>query len=144
MVLFAKDIVEKDFLSMAPGATVLEPAKAMAARHHGFVIVEAPMGTPIGIVTEWDVLAKVVAAGRDPADVRLESVMTHGPLVSVDEKAGIDQVAQTMAEKGTRRVLVVEAGKVIGVIRVQTILARLREFINAISAQIARGQTPML
>ena len=143
MALFARDIVEKDFLSMAPGASVLEAAKAMAARHHGFVLVEAPMGNPIGIVTEWDVLVKVVAAGRDPADVRLEAVMTHGPLVSVDGKAGIDQVAQTMAEKRTRRVLVVEGGKVIGVIRVQTIVARMREFINSISAQIARGQSPM-
>ena len=142
MVLYAKDIVEKDFLSMPPHTSVLEAAKAMAARHHGFVIISSAEGTPVGIVTEWDVLAKVVATGRDPADVHLEDILTR-TLVSVDENEGIDRVAQLMARDGTRRVLVVNDGKVRGVVRVQTILARLRDYIDSISAQIARAQAPL-
>ncbi len=142
MVLYAKDIVEADFLSMPPKTSVLEAAKAMAARHHGFLIVSSSEGSPIGIVTEWDVLAKVVAEALDPSHVRVEDIMSRS-LVSVDSKAGIDQVAQIMSEKGTRRVLVVHEGKMIGVIRVQTILARMRDFINSVSAQIARSQAPL-
>src|SRR5207244_5357024 len=67
MVLYAKDIVEPEFLSMRPQTTLLEAAKVMADRHHGFVLVTSAEGRPIGIVTEWDLLAKVVAEGRDPA-----------------------------------------------------------------------------
>ncbi len=142
MVLYAKDILEPEFLSMPPRTTVLEAAKTMAGRHHGFVIVASPPGTPIGIVTEWDILARVVAEGRDPATVRLEDIMTRG-LVFVDANEGIDRVAQIMAEKGTRRVLVEKDGQVRGVIRVQTILARLRDYLDSISAQIARAQMPL-
>ena len=142
MVLYAKDIVETEFLSMPPHLPVIEAAKAMATRRHGFVIVMSPEGTPIGIVTEWDVLAKVVAPGRNPSEVRLQDIMTRA-LVSVDANEGIDRVAKLMAQDGTRRVLVTKDGKILGVIRVQTILARMRDYIDSISAQIARSQLPI-
>ncbi len=48
-----------------------------------------------------------------------------------------------MAQDGTRRVLVTKDGKMVGVIRVQTILARMRDYIDSISAQIARSQLPI-
>jgi CBS domain-containing protein len=142
MVLFAKDIVETEFLSMPPRSTVLEAARAMAARHMGFVIVCAPPDNPIGIVTEWDVLAKVVAEARDPSAVRLEDVMSR-TLVSVGPNDGIDRVAQLMADDGTRRVLVVKDGRMLGVIRARTILSRMRDYIDSVSAQIARAQLPL-
>jgi CBS domain-containing protein len=141
MVLYAKDIVEPQFLSMGPETNVLHAAKAMADRHQGFVIVTSPEGQPTGIVTEWDILAKVVAAGRDPARVRVEELMSK-PLVFVDAKEGIDRVAEIMAERGVRRVLVQKDGKVLGVIRNQTIVRRMRDYIDSISAQIARAHLP--
>ena len=97
---------------------------------------------PAGILTEWDILAKVVAASRDPSAVGLEEIMTQ-PLVSVDPNEGIDRVAQLMAANGTRRVLVVKDGKIVGVIRVRTILARMRDYIDSISAQIARTKAAL-
>jgi len=142
MVLYAKHIVETEFLSMAPHHSVLEAAKAMATRRHGFVIVMSPERTPIGIVTEWDVLVKVVAPGRNPSEVRLQDIMTR-TLVSVDANEGIDRVAKLMAQDGTRRVLVAKDGKILGVIRVQTILARMRDYIDSITSQIARAQLPI-
>src|SRR5438034_9572942 len=42
MVLYAKDIVETDFLSLPPDTSVLQAAKAMATRHQGFAVVTAP------------------------------------------------------------------------------------------------------
>ena len=142
MVLYAKDIVEPEFLSMRPQTTLLEAAKVMADRHHGFVLVTSAEGRPIGIVTEWDILAKVVAEGRDPAQVRLEELMTRS-LVYVEANEGIDRVAQIMADKGIRRVLVQRDGKVIGAIRAQTIARRMRDYLDSISAQIARAQLPL-
>lgn len=143
MVLYAKDIVEKEFVSLPAEATVLEAARAMRDHHRGFVIVASPEGAPKGIVTEWDVLARIVAEGRDPAAVRLGEVMSPD-LISVGANAGIEQVAQLMTEKGTRRVLVVKDGRLLGVITARTILARMKDYVDRISAQIARAQTPML
>ena len=142
MVLCAKDIVEKDFISLRPEVSVLEAARLMRDRHHGFVIVTSAEGEPAGIVTEWDVLARVVAEARDPATVRLDEIMSRD-LVSVDQSIGIGEVAQIMSKEGTRRVLVVKDGRILGVIQARTILARMKEYVDRISAQIARAQTPM-
>ena len=142
MVLVAKDIVEKDFLSLPRNTTALEAARQMKAKSHGFVIIAGEGGSPEGIVTEWDYLAKIVAESRDPERVKLGEIMT-GELVAVDANEGLDQVAQVMAQKGIRRVLVIKDHKVLGVITAKTMLSRLKEYVDRVSSQIARLQSPM-
>ncbi len=142
MVLVAKDIVEKDFLSLPRNTTALEAARQMKAKSHGFVIIAAEAGSPEGIVTEWDYLAKIVAESRDPGRVKLGEIMT-GELVAVDANEGLDHVAQVMAQKGIRRVLVIKDHKVLGVITAKTMLSRLKEYVDRVSSQIARLQSPM-
>jgi len=141
MVLVAKDIVEQDFLSMQRGTTALEAAKQMQSNRHGFVVVITADGKPEGIVTEWDYLSKIIAAEKDPARVKLEEIMSVN-LVTVKADEGLDEVAQIMAEKGIRRVLVIQDGKILGTITARTMLARLKDYIDRISTQIARLQVP--
>jgi len=141
MVLVAKDIVEKGFLSMQRGTTALEAAKQMQSNRHGFVVVTTADGKPEGIVTEWDYLSKLVAAEKDPARVKLEEIMSVN-LVTVKADQGLDEVAQLMAEKGIRRVLVIQDGKILGTITARTMLASLKDYIDRISTQIARLQVP--
>ncbi len=143
MVLVAKDIVEKDFLSLPRNMSALEAASQMKAKSHGYVIIASGGGDPEGIVTEWDFLAKIVAEAKDPARVKLGEIMTTGELVSVDGNEGLDQVAQIMTQKGIRRVLVITDHKVLGVITAKTMLSRLKEYIDKVSSQIARLQSPM-
>ncbi len=142
MVLVAKDIVEKDFLSLSRNTSALEAARQMKAKGHGFVIIASSSGVPEGIVTEWDFLAKITAEGKDPGEAKLGDIMTSN-LVSVDGNEGIDQVAQKMTQKGIRRVLVMSDHKVLGVITAKTMLSRLKEYIDRVSSQIARLQSPM-
>lgn len=143
MVLAAKDIVEKDFLVFSKDTSALEVARQMKAKSHGFAIVSTRGGDPEGIVTEWDYLAKIVAEERDPENVKLSEIMSSD-LVSIDSNVGLDEVAQVMTQKGIRRVLVVKDNKVIGVITAKTMLSRLKEYVDKISVQIARLQSPML
>ena len=140
MVLFAKDVVERVFLSLPRDVTALDAAKIMREKNQGFVVVSAD-GVPEGIVTEWDYISKVVSQEVDPAKVKLEQLMTPG-LISVQGSDGLDVVAKVMTERGVRRVIVVQEGKVLGVITSRTILARLEDYVNAISNTIARLQMP--
>jgi CBS domain-containing protein len=141
MVLFAKDIVEKDFLSMQRGTTALEAARQMQSNRRGFVVVTAADGKPEGIVTEWDYLSKIVAAEKDPARVKLEEIMSVN-LITVEADQGLDEVAQLMAKKGIRRVLVIQDGGILGTITARTMLGRMKDYIDRISTQIARLQVP--
>jgi len=143
MVLVAKDIVEKDFLSLPRDTTALNAARQMKEKRHGFAIVASPTGSPEGIVTEWDYLSKIVAEGKDSSHVKLGDIMTS-ELVSVDANVGLDQVAELMARKGIRRVLVLKDRKVIGVITAGSMLSRLKEYVDQVSSTIARLQSPMM
>lgn len=143
MVLVAKDIVEKEFLSLARETTALEAARQMKAKKHGYAIIASSTGTPEGIVTEWDYLSKIIAEGRDPSHMKLGDIMTSD-LVSVDANVGLDQVAELMAHKGIRRVLVLKDRKVIGVITAGSMLSRLKEYVDKVSSTIARLQSPMM
>ena len=140
MVLYARDIVEKDFLSISGTVSVLEGAKAMKDSRHGFAIIGTP-AEPQGVVTEWDIISKVVSEGRDPRSVTMGEVMTKN-LLSIDASTPLSTVSQIMTEKGVRRLLVKDGNQVIGFITGKTMLARMNEYVDKISAQISRLQTP--
>lgn len=140
--MVAKDVVEKDFLAFPRNKNAFEAAREMKAKSHGFVIIVSAHGDPEGIVTEWDYLAKIVAEGKDPKRVELGDIMS-GELVSVNGNDGLDQVAQVMSQKGIRRVLVIKDHQVLGVITAKTMLSRLKEYVDRVSSQIARLQSPM-
>jgi malate dehydrogenase (oxaloacetate-decarboxylating) len=140
MVLYARDIVEKDFLSLSANTTILEGAKAMKNSKHGFAIIGTPEH-PEGIVTEWDIVAKVVAEGRDPSKLTLGEIMSSD-LLAVDASAGLSSVSQIMTEGGVRRLLVKDGNQVVGFITSKTMLARMNEYVDKVSSQISRLQTP--
>jgi CBS domain-containing protein len=141
MVLVAKDIVERDFLSLKRDVTASEAASLMKSSRHGFAVILNEKGNPEGIVTEWDFLAKIVGDGKDATRVKLGEIMSMN-LVTVKAEDGLDKVAQVMSEKEIRRVLVTQGSKVIGVITARIMLKRLKEYIDKVSSQIARLQAP--
>jgi CBS domain-containing protein len=140
MVLTCKDILEKSFLSFRADTSAAEAAKQMNLNRHGFVVITEDGGKPIGIVTEWDFISKVVAEGKDARHLKLGDLMSTD-LVHVNADEGLDSAAQIMTEKGVRRLLVMKDGRVVGVVTVKDVLSRLREYIDTISTQIARLQT---
>ena len=142
MVLYAKDIIEKDFVSISAGTTVLDGARAMKEAKRGFAIVGTP-GEPRGVVTEWDILSKVVAAELDPRRVTMGDIMTSD-LVFIDAGAALSVVAQLMSEKGIRRLLVKVGGDVVGFITSRTMMARMNDYVDKVSTQISRLQSPWL
>ena len=142
MVLYARDIVEKDFLTVSAGSTILEGAREMKKTRHGFAIV-GTQASPVGIVTEWDIVSKVVAEGMDPAKATMGEIMT-GDLLSIDGGMGLSEVSQLMSERGVRRLLVKEGGQVIGFVTAKTMLARMNEYVDKVSSQISRMQTPSM
>jgi CBS domain-containing protein len=140
MVLYAKDIVEPDFITLPGETNALEGAKLMAEKKHGFALVTLS-GRPGGIVTEWDYLSKIVAKDRSPATVLLREIMSDS-LVTVQANEGIDSVSKLMAQKGIRRIVVMDKERILGFITSKTILQRLDDYVNRVSSQIARLQSP--
>lgn len=106
--------MRRTFLLLDEGTSVASAAKKMREGGFGSVIVTRG-DEPIGIVTERDVLYKVVAEGRDPRVTKLSEVMSS-PLVTVSPDTPVIEAIALMSSKGIRRLPVVEGGKVVGVL----------------------------
>ena len=140
MVLYVKDILETDFLSLPEETSVLDGARRMKETRHGFTVVGSVLN-PKGIVTEWDILEKVVAEGRDTSKVTLGEIMSSN-IAYVRGDTGIATLAQIMSQKGVRRMIVKDGDRVVGFVTAKTVLARLNEYIDKVSSQISSLQAP--
>src|SRR3972149_4098476 len=109
-------MISKRIASLPPQATAAEAAKRMREEDVGAVVVLSSEKKPLGIFTDRDLVLRVVAPGRNPAQVKLEEVSNP---FTVGARDPVMLVARRMADKGVRRLLVVnEGGVVIGVVSV--------------------------
>ena len=123
-----------------PQHTIIEVAEIMKREDVGLVpVVEQADSKLIGVLTDRDIVMKVVAAGRDPRGTAVSEVMTTGPC-ACQEQDSIEAVMQHMASHQVRRIPIVDsAGAIVGIVSQADIATRLAnpretgEVVQAIS-----------
>lgn len=114
----------RPLVSLPPGATVREAARVMTRAQCGSVLVLDPAGAMLGIVTERDLMTRVLAKDREPDGTTLEDIMTRHPRVTSPQTLVSDAVL-VMIEHGFRHLPVVEAdGRIVGVLSARDALPR--------------------
>jgi CBS domain-containing protein len=99
-------------LTIERDATVLEAAKSMTELKIGSLIVTEE-DRPVGIITERDILSKVVADERHPMTLKVSEVMSS-PLITVKADQQVTEGLRTMAEKGIKHLIVMDEGELVG------------------------------
>jgi CBS domain-containing protein len=118
------EIMTPDVVTIDAEASMKEAAVIMGSKHIGSLIAEK-YSTAVGIVTERDLLTKVLAKGKDPAKEKVERIMTY-PLVTIGPSAKIKEAAQTMyTKKG--RLVVFDSGKLRGIITASDLIRSMPE-----------------
>ena len=117
-----KEIMSHDVVTIAPEASLDEAARLMGEKHIGSLIV-LKYHTPVGIVTERDLLSKVLALGLFLTNEKVENVMSY-PLAGVSITAKIKEVAQLMTSK-KGRLAVFDAGTLVGIITASDLIKSL-------------------
>lgn len=112
--LLARDIMVSDPVTVNPEATVYQIARIMAENNIGSVIV-VENDRVVGIVTEDDLIRRVLAEGRDPSRTRAGDIMSR-PVVHVSPDTEVKEVALLMARLGIGHVPVMEGNKLLGII----------------------------
>ena len=111
--------------------TVQAAARLMRDRRVGSLIL-LRSGRPIGIVTDRDLLVRVVAAGEDPTKAKVGDFATYDP-ITVTTSEGIETAVSRMRRHGVRRLpLVDEAGLGVGIVTADDLLALLGGEISGI------------
>jgi CBS domain-containing protein len=113
-------------LTVAPGDTVAEAALAISERGVGAAtVVEG--ATVAGVVTERDILKKIVVAGRDPRTTKVRDIMTT-PVLSVGLKTSVSAAAELMRKHHIRHLVVLdEQGMLVGMLALRYLLYDLMD-----------------
>jgi CBS domain-containing protein len=112
-----RDFLADDVLLKAsPEETVRDAAIGMAAHHCGAILV-CRDDTLVGIFTERDLIARVVALGGD-IDTPLIEVMTANPDV-IEADASITTAIRQMRDSGHRHLPVVQEGRILGLLSIR-------------------------
>jgi len=117
--ILVKEAMKPNPVTVIPKASVREVAELMKKKGIGNCIVIDEK--PIGIITESDILKKVVAEGLDASKVLVEEIMVT-PLIIIEPYVNIEEAMRTMSKCNIRRLPVIEDGKLIGIITVKDIL----------------------
>jgi CBS domain-containing protein len=118
-----ESIVEKDYVILPEDVLVAEAAKVMRNKDVSSVLVSRKNSNEaIGIVTERDILYRVVAESKGPFKITLKEIMSS-PLISVPEEESIKDAIVLMRRKHIRRLGVKKAdGKIIGTVTLMSIV----------------------
>lgn len=114
--LMSKGVIQ----TIEPGSGIEQAARIMKSSVKGCLVVVTE-GRPVGMLTERDIVHKVVAEGR-PSSTRVSDVMS-APLVTIGPRESVAEAARVMSAHQIRRLVVEDAGRAVGVITV-TDLAR--------------------
>ena len=119
-----QSMAHRHVTSLGPGATVHEAACVMTRAGIGSVLIVDPSGDLLGILTERDLMTRVLAKALDPAKTLVSAVMTpHPHCVPYDMK--VADAVLIMIERGFRHLPIMsETGKILGVFSARDALPR--------------------
>jgi CBS domain-containing protein len=103
--------------TLPESTTVREAAETMRANNIGDVVVVDDNGALSGILTDRDIVVRVVAEGRDPRVTRIGDIASRDlTLVSPDDP--VDRAVQLMRDRAIRRLPAVDKGKPVGIVSI--------------------------
>jgi len=107
----AGDLVERDFATLYEDANVVDATRLMNSKNTSSIIVRLRNSEePIGIVTDKDILYRVVAESKDPSKVTLKEIMSS-PLDTVGKDVVVKDAVSIMRNKGIRRLVITNKNK---------------------------------
>jgi CBS domain-containing protein len=122
-MLKASDVMTKDVATIRSSSTVTEAVKLMKERDWRALIVERRHSQDAyGIITNSDIVSKVIAYGKDPSKVRVYEVMTK-PCIVINPDLGIEYVARLFADYHLLQAPVIQ-GELIGIISASDIICK--------------------
>jgi len=114
-----------NLVKVTPINSVAEAAKIMEKHRIGCVLVEEDNHI-IGIVTERDILGKVVAQEKN-YDIKIKEIMSS-PVKSVDVGSSLEEANNLMLREHIRRLLITKDGKPVGIVTLRDIANQLKYY----------------
>lgn len=128
-IVLVRDVMTKNVRVVRPDSSVKEVVATMNKFDIGSIIV-VQGGRPVGIITERDILKRVVEPCLAPETLTARHVMTS-PVLTIDENASVNEAAKLMAKKGVKKLLVTRNNEELaGIITFTDIVTKVPEMLS--------------
>jgi signal-transduction protein with cAMP-binding, CBS, and nucleotidyltransferase domain len=127
--ILVKDLMSTNVNVFENESTALEVAKAMSDCDVDYVVV-VQSRKPTGIITERDVIVRMLTQGLDPRVVIARAIYTN-PLVTIEESATVEEAAELMKEWKIKHLPVTRDGKIAGMLTYLDIAFNVPELLPA-------------
>ncbi len=139
MSLKVEDVMIKDVVTVDAEATVKEAVEVMNKHEIGCLVV-MKRDKLAGILTERDILKRVLVESRNPEKTKVSKIMTT-PVITASPTTDLAEAAKLMFEKNVKKLPVVSKGKLVGLVTL-TDLARFQPKIIRLLKRIIDENTP--
>ncbi|MCL5948902.1 MAG: CBS domain-containing protein [Candidatus Bathyarchaeota archaeon] len=127
--MLVRDVMSNPVITMNEDEASNKAAVNMDMNDVGAIIVTNKAGKSIGIITERDLVIRVLAKNLKPDTVKAKEIMTT-PLVTIEPEATISDAARRMTRLNIRRLGVIYKGNLLGIISSKDILGVMPELIE--------------
>ena len=134
MTLRVEDVMVKEVIEIDANVTIIEAAGVMNKFEIGCLIA-VRKGKVSGILTERDLLKRVVAEGKDASKIKVRDIMTS-PLVVAEPKMDLSEAVRLMFQMKIKKLPVVEGKRLVGLLSL-TDVARFQPQMLALFRQLA-------
>jgi CBS domain-containing protein len=135
----ARDIMSPECSCVGEDDTVLDAANRLAELDVGAMPICGSDDRLKGMVTDRDIVVKVLAQGKDPSSTRVSELATQDEVVTIGADDPIDEALRTMTDHKVRRLPVIDGQRLVGIISQADIATNIDEekvgdLVEAISA----------
>lgn len=132
MSLQVKDVMTKNVITIESSASVLEAAELMAKYDISCIVVMGD-SKPLGIITERDMLKRVLLQFKDPGSTLVREMMSE-PLITSNPNADLREAVRLMNERSIKKLPVIEHGLLTGLLSLTDVVRSVAYFEHIISS----------
>ncbi len=118
-------VMSRSIRTVKPSDTVQKAVSVMKRYRIGDVVVAGKK--VVGIITERDILMRIVAAGRKPQDVLCRNIMSR-PVITISGSSSVADAIELMSVKEIKRLVVTEKGRPAGIVTATDVLKSSERF----------------
>jgi CBS domain-containing protein len=127
-IILVRDVMSKEVKVVRPDTTVKEVVATMNKFNIGSIIV-VQGERPVGIITERDILRRLVEPCLAPETLTARYIMTS-PVTTISETATIEEAAKLMAKKKVKRLPVMSNEKIVGIVTFTDIVTKVPAMLS--------------
>ena len=132
--MIVEEIMSDEVHTISPEMTVKQAAEAMSNKKIGSLIVIDDTKLR-GIITERDIMIKVVSAGKDAGKMKIKDVMTKD-VIYIEPNSDVDEAAQKMVDNKIKKLPVVSDNRLIGIITAMDIVTAEPKITEQVSSLV--------